>query len=173
MKHIQSKRRDIFIIGEINEEMVSMVACDLAHFESQDKAKIINVILSSIGGCCYDAMAIVGMLRNSPCDIVIKAYGCVQSAAVPILACGDVRYLSEESWIMVHQGSSKVKGETNDLVKQVKQALDEETAWCRLMAKLTSQSTETWTELHKKTTYLTADEALQLGLCDKVLKGYK
>src|SRR5580692_5695813 len=97
--------RRIVLVGEINADKYEAFSTRLAELETGSSTKSITLELSSEGGDAHYALAIVGRMRNSPCDIIVKAYGLVASAAVIILAAGDIRHLAQEAWVMVHEDS--------------------------------------------------------------------
>lgn len=165
---IKKHDRLIRLIGVISEDSFKLFSEQLAELEaSGDHAVIVE--LCSGGGSSYDALAFAGRIRNSPCDIVIRAYGLVASAAVLVLAAGDVRYMASEAWCMVHEDSNKLRGQVYELEREASHMRRMEEQWDVLLAELTNTSTAIWAQLHRKTTYLTATECLAFGLVDKII----
>lgn len=165
----------IRIIGPINEESFKTFSEELAEheFDVKSKAKFTTakVELASTGGSAYDALAFAARIRNSPCDIIIRAYGLVASAAVIILAAGDTREMASEAWVMVHEDSDKPRGNVTLLETEVSQLRRLETQWAQELARYCNNKTtvEQWSKLHKQTTYLSATECLERGLVDKII----
>lgn len=160
--------RRISIIGEIEDDNFLKFCERLAELEAEGKENI-ELELCSHGGSSYSALAFVGRIRNSRCKIVCKAYGYVASAATLVLAACDERHLSAESWVMVHEDSGKAVGSVSNIEKMSLQYRREEEHWAALMAFHTKWTKEKWNDLHKKETYLTADECLEAGLVDKII----
>lgn len=129
----------------------------------------IIVEISSEGGSAYDALAFVGRMRNSPCDVYITAFGYVASAAVIILAAADHRAITAESWVMVHEDSGKINGHVFELERQAAHLRRMEKQWNGLLARYTKASEAAWADMHKATTHLTAVECLNLGLVDEII----
>lgn len=163
------KNRLIRIIGTIDEASFKQFSEELAELENSDRESSIMIELSSGGGVAYDALAFSGRMRNSPCNLVVYVYGVVASAAVLILASGDLRYMAKESWVMVHEDSDKLKGNVVDLERESRHLRRMENQWCSLLEGLTRADKNTWSSLHKETTYLCAKECLDLGLVDGLI----
>ena len=162
--------RKIYLIGTIDEAMVERFAGELDALNAES-SKPIEVELSSEGGTHYASLAIVGRIRNSKAPVHVKAYGYIMSAAVLILACADKRFMCEHAWVMVHEDSGKVKGSTSDLAKQIEQMGREEEQWCRLMDRFSRPKIADWAFMSLNTTYLTAQDCLDYGLIDFIMKG--
>ncbi len=163
--------RKIYLLGEVNEAMYASFTTELDLMLEKSLSKPIQVELSSEGGTVLDALAIVGRIVNTSCPVHITVYGKCMSAAVLILACGDVRRISSEAWVMHHEDTLKVRGSTTDLQRLAARAEQEEAEWGKLLAKYTKIEEAQWRAWAHKTTYFTADEALAVGLVDEVLKG--
>src|ERR1700689_1338302 len=163
----------IAVIGEIDTEAYLKFSDELAEIENECKGKegnsYVELELSSEGGNAELALAFSGRMRNSTVAIYVKTYGLVASAAVLILASGDKRYMSKESWVMVHEEGLELEGDVSGIEKQVKHYRRLEDQWSYLLANMTSASIEKWNELHKAETYLNAKQCLELGLVDKII----
>lgn len=165
--------RKIYLIGEVNETMSENFSTQLDLLLEKSLSKPVHIELSSEGGTVLDALAIVGKITTSPCPCYITAHGKVMSAAVLILASGDYRLASPQTWIMHHEDELKVRGSTSELQRMAVRAEQEEEEWSKWLARYTRKSSEFWRNEAKLTKYWTADEALELGLIDEVLKGKK
>jgi len=162
--------RRIIITGEINDESYKEFSSSLLQLEEISKTQSIVLELSSEGGDAYCALAFSGRMRNSPCDIIIHAYGLVASAAVLILASGDTRYIAKEAWVMVHEDSlSELEGNVTQLEKTAKHLRRLEDQWAWLLESMTSTNLEEWARLHKEEKFLTPQECIELGLVDKII----
>jgi ATP-dependent protease ClpP protease subunit len=160
--------RRINIIGSIDDDTFRKFCEDLAELESKG-ASPITVDMTSEGGYTFSALAFVGRMRDSKCDIHIRAYGYVASAAVLILAAADKSSLSRESWVMTHEDSGKVKGTTTTMRAELAQYKRQERQWNTLMAYYCGCSVSFWADFHTcKDEYLTADQCLEYGIVDEV-----
>lgn len=163
-------RRKLYLIGEITEEMYHKFSKRLDTLEAASKAPI-EVEISSLGGSTYDALAIVGRIRNSKAPIHITAYGKIMSAAILIFASGHKRSASPETWFMTHQSSCKVQGELKHRLAEIEQSKLEDAQWCNLLEQYTGTTAMQWQRWNEETKYMTAKQALATGLVLEVLKG--
>ncbi len=161
--------RSISIIGGLDWDTFSAFSDAINELENKSKTKDINLHLASGGGEAAVSLAIVGRMRVSPCSINVFAFGDVSSAATLILASGHMRYMTAESWVMVHEDSGKLTGNVVDWERDVKHKRDMEHQWNAIMASHTLYSADKWEELNKATTYLTASECLECGLIDEII----
>jgi ATP-dependent Clp protease protease subunit len=160
--------KTIQIIDSITDEKYKEFSLELREFEKTPKTPV-YVELCSPGGDAYAALAYASRIRLSPCDIIITGYGLIASAATIILAYGDKRRMTKESWVMVHEDSGRVKGGTTLLEVEVAHMRRLEYQWIDLFEHVTKTRSDEWEKLHKKTTYLSAKECLTLGLIDEVI----
>lgn len=160
--------KKIYITGEINEETFEKFCLELDTIEAT-KTKTVSLELSSHGGVATDALAIVSRMRTSPCKFIVTGYGLVASAATLILAYGDKRRMTKESWAMVHEDSGRVKGTVTEMQNETKQLRCYEDQWNKLLAERTSLGVNFWTEQARKTRYMTAQDCLNVGLIDELI----
>jgi ATP-dependent Clp protease, protease subunit len=160
--------RVIRIIGSIDEAAFKEFSEQMAALEDASRSPI-KIILSSGGGSAYDALAFSARMRLSPCRLMVTAYGLVASAAVLVLASGSRRYMTKESWVMVHEDSDKLNGNVVELEREVAHLRRMEDQWAELLELCTDISAATWTKLHKETTYLTPAQCLKLGLVEEII----
>lgn len=158
----------IRIIGEINEESFATFSEELDQAVT-DGANTINIELMSPGGDAYSALAFYARMKDCPLDVTIWVYGIAASAAVLLLAGADTVLMSKDAWIMVHEDSGKISGDTVSLERESGQMRRMENQWCHLLAKNSNISAKAWSDMHKKTTYLNAKEALKTGLITAVI----
>lgn len=159
---------DIKIIGAIDDAAFDNFITALSDY-STDCSRPLIILLNSFGGEAVTAVAIIEAMRLSGHKFNIFAIGQVQSAAVLILAAGDNRKMARECSVMVHEDSGRIKGSVTDMEKSLASLRAAEDQWNRLLASKTEASAMYWASLHQETTYLTADECLELGLIDEVV----
>lgn len=164
-----SSIRKIYVVGDISWEAYERFSKKLTELELLNKYGPIFLELASDGGDAHAALAFSARIRLSSCEILITALGNVASAAVLILASGDHRRISEESWVMVHEDSAELAGSVVELERESTQLRRMEEQWAKLLKENTGTKKSEWEEMHKKTTYLTAQECLELGLVDEVI----
>ncbi len=167
----------LYITGDINEESFREFSHGLyllerkRHVTKEAKyAKPVRIELNSGGGSAIDALAFYSRMRISPFKFDITLHGCAMSAAVLILAAGDVRRMAKEAWVMVHEDSETIKNAfVKDIEKRGAQLRLLEDQWNELLASRTKASKATWAHLHDDETYLTAEECLAMGLIEEII----
>lgn len=165
---VNFKDRVIVISDEIDSTTFEVVEAALTEMEAENR-KTVTVKINSQGGSVYDALAIVGRLRASPCHIVTEGYGCIMSAATLLLACGEKRRVSEFAWLMHHEASYGAEGRHSQLKNLVAQTEREEQRWAEAMAGFTNRPKEFWTkEGTHIDAYFDAEQLLELGVVDEV-----
>lgn len=160
--------RLIRVIGQIDEEAFKSFSEALHEYELQSD-KSVTLELNSEGGTAYDALAFAGRMRDSSCNIIVKVHGIAFSAAVMVLAAGDERLMSKESWAMVHEDSVKLKANVSELEREISHHRRMENQWNALLEELTETNYASWERLHKNSEYLDAKQCLELGLIDRII----
>lgn len=167
---VNFKDRVIRITGEIEDRAsFDMLDSALSELERASKSTI-TLRINSPGGSVYEALAMVGRIRNSRCHIVTEGYGHVMSAATLILAAGDRRRMSRYCWAMAHQCSYMIGGSHEEVKEEVAQAEREEDMWAGWMSELSNEDKAYWfTKVKKKNVYMTSDECLKVGMVDEII----
>jgi ATP-dependent Clp protease, protease subunit len=160
--------RRIVISGDIDSETYFQFTTELAEYENESDNDV-ELELNSTGGCAEDALAFTGRMRTSKCRINVIVSGACYSAAVILLASGETRRMTRESWVMVHEEQGESTGSVANREKDIAHYRRLENQWNYLMEFYTATKAEKWAELHKAETYLSADQCLELGLVDKVI----
>lgn len=165
---VNFKERTITISTDIDPSLFTLVDIALTEMEAQSK-RAVTIRINSPGGDTYAAMAIVGRLKNSKCQIVTEGYGHIMSAATLLLACGDRRRISKYAWFMHHEASYGVDGRHSVIKETVAQVEREEKAWNYWMGQFTSMPAEFW-DKHGigKDAYFSADKLVELGVADEI-----
>lgn len=166
---VDFQRRTINLTGDVDEEMFTKLDAALNEMEAESRATI-TIKINSPGGYVYQAMAIVGRIRQSKCHIVTCGYGAVMSAATLILASGNKRQISKHAWFMHHESQYGVEGRHSSNKAAGAQAEREEKQWAEWMAGFSKKNKEFW---YKNGTnvdsYFSADELLELGVVDELI----
>lgn len=165
---VDFKNRIIVISGDIDSDTFEIVEAAMTEMESQSR-KTITIKINSPGGEVYQALAIVGRIRDSKCKIVTIGYGHMMSAATMILAAGHDRSASKYSFFMHHESSYEVDGKHSEIKNEVAQAEIEDDCWSEWMEELTKKPKKFW----KKTgsgvnAYFKPKELVGLGVIDYV-----
>lgn len=161
--------RTISISREIDEDTFHIIDSGMREMERVSR-KGITILVNSYGGSVYDALAIVGRIRASTCQVTTIGYGKIMSASVLILACGDKRQMSEFATLMHHESSYGLEGRHAQNKATIKQFEKEEQTWAEHMAKFTNEDKEFWaSEGVNIDKYFTAQECKELGVVDELI----
>jgi ATP-dependent Clp protease, protease subunit len=166
----------IFLVGDIVEPNLGFTMIQLAQAEKNwintgnDELRNVSIKLTSTGGSIRIGFALYDLLRNTPLNICIEGYGYVCSAAVLVLMGGDSRGMSKNTRLMLHEAFVSMDDSMN-LTKKGLTAHRTElnilfSNYCKILAKRSGQPISKIKELCEKETYLSAKEALKLGLID-------
>lgn len=159
--------RVIRLIDAISSESFKLFIEESSVLLAESKDPI-EVELFSHGGSAEAALAFAAYMRLNP-YFNITAYGEIASSAVLVLACGKVRRMTKEAWVMVHESSTKLRGTVTDLEREAEQLRRMESQWNEIMAERSKVTERSWSGMHKETTYLSAEECLELGLIDEIV----
>lgn len=161
--------RIIQITSDIDFPLFDFVDTALTEMESLN-SKGVTIKINSFGGSVYEALAIVGRIKESKCKITTKGYGAIMSAATLILACGTKRKISQYAWFMHHESSYGFEGKHSQAKAAIAQAEREELQWAKAMAEFSKQDEEFWLEKGKLVdVYFDATELLELGVADEII----
>lgn len=142
----------------------------LTKMEMDNPLLPVTIKVHSYGGSVYDALAIVGRIKASPCHIITEGFGAVMSAATLILMCGDHRKLSRYAVSMFHSAQYGAHGDHDMIKEQVKQADIEEKLWAKYYSEFSNKSAKFWLSKIKKTEYYPlADEMLAMNAVDEII----
>lgn len=165
--------RKIYLHGEINGAMFSRFSKKIDRLVFENPNAPIDIELASEGGKPYAALAIYNKMRQCDCEISVLVYGPCMSAATIILAGGDMRYMAQDSWFMVHESTEGIKGTLADHRTHTQQMQLEENQWSEILARHSEWTAKQWAKASSRTTYLTAEELYSIKLVHGVLKGAK
>lgn len=136
--------------------------------------KSITLLLNSPGGDVVETLALIDYIRtlkdNEDISTNIVCRGSAMSAAALLLSCGTgLRAASKHSKVMVHQLSTMNFGKLEDIKSNAKFAEQLEDDCNTLMAEVTKKDKEFWKENQRSDYFLSANEALELGIIDKIV----
>lgn len=170
------KYRIVYLTGEINDIMASIIIMQLIYLNGEDSTKPITLYIQSYGGDLYSGLAIVDAIGSIKADVYTVAIGCVASAAALILSVGAVAYASAHSTIMIHQPHGATKGQTTDIDIQATEMKKKKRIISHIMFDAikkrkpdASLSFEGFCHMLERDTYLNADEAVNIGLVNEKL----
>lgn len=166
----------IYLDSEIMEhtlvDFIIKVRSILNHQEKDKKTKgnSINLILNSPGGDIHEMLGLIDYINTLEVKVNIICRGKALSAAAVILACATgQRMVSQNSTIMFHQASSFVNGKLGDIIATIEYVKKIETDLYALLAERTNKEASWWETNMKTDLFLTANEALKLGVVDQII----
>ena len=148
-----------------------MVA-QLLYLESQDPDKEIQFYINSPGGSVTAGMAIYDTMQYVKCDVSTICIGLAASMGAFLLAAGTKgkRLALPNAEIMIHQPSAGTQGQITDMALHLKRLEVVKSRMNRILAENTGKSVEQVTADCERDNFMTAQEALEYGLIDKVIE---
>tara|TARA_B100001057_G_scaffold229396_1_gene229687 strand:+ start:115 stop:696 length:582 start_codon:yes stop_codon:yes gene_type:complete len=164
------KDRIIFVTGQVEENMASLVCAQLLFLEAEDSKKDISMYINSPGGSVTAGLAMYDTMQYVKPDISTVSVGLSASAGSLLLMGGakDKRYSLPHSKIMIHQPSAGFSGQATDIEIHAKEILDTKKRLNDLYVKHTGKDLKTIEEAMERDNFMTPEEALAFGLIDKV-----
>jgi len=166
--------RIIMLSEEVNDTTASLVVAQLLYLESQDPEKDINLYINSPGGSITAGMAIVDTMNYIKCDVSTICIGMAASMGAFILSCGQKgkRYALPNSEVMIHQPLGGIGGHTQatDMKIHTERILKMKDKLNSMLAANTGQSLETIQNDTERDNFMSAEEACEYGIIDKVVE---
>ncbi|MGC6424581.1 MAG: ATP-dependent Clp protease proteolytic subunit [Lentimonas sp.] len=164
--------RIIFIGTPINDFVANAVIAQMLFLQMEDPKKDISLYINSPGGSVTDGMAIYDTMNFLQCDVVTYCVGQAASMATLLLAAGTKgkRYALPNSRVMMHQPTGGATGQTSDISIAAKEILRWREQMNKLIASHTNKTAEEIAADTDRDFYLTAQDALEYGIVDKVIE---
>ena len=164
--------RIIILNEEVNNASAGVVVAQLLYLEGQDPEKDISLYINSPGGVITDGMAIYDTMQYIKCDVSTICLGMAASMGAFLLAAGakGKRFALPNSEIMIHQPSGGARGEATDISIHANHILRVKDKLNHILSERTGQPLEVIQKDTERDNFMTAQEALEYGLIDKVLE---
>ncbi|MDR1685423.1 MAG: ATP-dependent Clp protease proteolytic subunit [Desulfovibrio sp.] len=162
----------IVLLGEaVDEHTASLICAQFLFLESEDPAKEIYLYINSPGGMVTAGLAIYDTMRYIACPVATLCMGQAASMGALLLCAGSkgMRYALPNSRIMIHQPSGGFRGQATDIEIHAREVLRLKQTLNEIMAEHSGQPVERMEELTERDNFLSAAEAVELGLVDRVL----
>ena len=164
--------RIVFLGEEINDVTASLVVAQLLFLEAQDPDKDISLYINSPGGSITSGMAIFDTMRYIKCDVSTICMGLAASMGAFLLSSGakGKRFALPHSEIMIHQPLGAAQGQATEIliradhIKRTRSTLNE------ILAANTGRSLEEIERDTERDNFMTAEQALEYGLIDKIIE---
>ena len=165
------KDRIIFLGEEGNDASASVIVAELLFLESEDPSKDISLYINSPGGSVTAGFAIYDTMQYIKCDVSTICVGMAASMGAFLLSGGTKgkRMALPNSSIMIHQPSGGAQGQATEIRIVAEEILKTRKRLNELLAKHTGQPIEVIERDTERDNYMTAEEALQYGLIDRVI----
>jgi ATP-dependent Clp protease protease subunit len=166
------KERIIFLTGQINDNVASLVTAQLLFLEAEDPKKEIYLYINSPGGLVTAGLGIYDTMQYVKPDISTLCIGQAASMGSFLLAAGTKgkRFSLPNSRIMVHQPSAGFQGQATDIEIHANEVLSLKKRLNEIYSKHTEKSVEEIKSALERDNFMTADVAKSFGLIDEVVE---
>ena len=166
------KERIIFLTGQINDSVASLVTAQLLFLEAEDPKKEIYLYINSPGGLVTAGLGIYDTMQYVKPDISTLCIGQAASMGSFLLAAGTKgkRFSLPNSRIMVHQPSAGFQGQATDIEIHANEVLALKKRLNEIYSKHTGKSVEEIKSALERDNFMTADTAKSFGLIDEVVE---
>ncbi|MEI3057255.1 MAG: ATP-dependent Clp endopeptidase proteolytic subunit ClpP [Eubacteriales bacterium] len=163
--------RIIFLSDEVNDLTSSLIVAQMLYLESVDPDKDISFYINSPGGSVTAGMAIYDTMQFVKCDVTTICIGMAASMGAFLLAAGTKgkRLALPHSEIMIHQPSGGAQGQCSDIKIRADLLLRTRDTLNRILAERTGKPIETIEKDTERDNFMTAEQALEYGLIDRII----
>ena len=163
--------RIIVLSDEVNDQTASLVVAQLLYLESKDSEKDISFYINSPGGSVTAGMANYDTMQYIKCDVSTICMGMAASMGAFLLSSGakGKRFALPNSEVMIHQPSGGARGQASDIKIVAENILRTRDKLNKILAENTGKSVEVIAADTERDNFMTAEEALEYGIIDKVI----
>ena len=163
--------RIVFVSGEIDDASANTVVAQLIYLEAKNPEKDICVYINSPGGSVTAGMAIYDTMKYVKCDVSTICVGLAASMGAFLLAAGTKgkRFCLPNSEVMIHQPLGGAKGQASDIEITARHIMRTKKKMIEMLSKNTGQPIKKVEKDVDRDYYMTAEEAVEYGLVDKVI----
>ncbi len=169
------KDRILMLSSDVNDHVASIICAQLLFLESQDPEKEINFYINSPGGSVSAGLAIYDTMNYISCPVATVCMGIAASMGAFLLAAGEkgMRYALPNSEVMIHQPLGGASGQATDVEIRTRKLLNTKKRLNELLALNTGQTVRKVTLATDRDNFMSAQEALEFGIIDKILVSRK
>ena len=163
--------RIVMLNEDVNSASAGVIVAQLLYLEGQDPEKDIALYINSPGGVITDGMAIYDNMQYIKCDVSTICIGMAASMGSFLLAAGTKgkRFALPNSEIMIHQPSGGAQGQATDISIHANHILHVKKKLNTILSERTGQPLEVIERDTERDNFMTAQQALEYGLIDKVI----
>jgi ATP-dependent Clp protease protease subunit len=164
--------RIIFLGTEVNDTVANLLIAQMFFLESNDPDKDIHFYINSPGGSVYAGLGIYDIMNFIQCDVSTYCIGMAASMGAFLLSAGakGKRFSLPSARIMIHQPLGGARGQASDIEIQAKEILYLKSQLNEALARHTGKSVDQISKDTDRDNYLSAKEAMEYGLIDKVVE---
>ncbi|WP_422133927.1 ATP-dependent Clp endopeptidase proteolytic subunit ClpP [Endozoicomonas sp. ALD040] len=165
------KERVIFLVGQVEDHMANLVVAQLLFLESENPDKDIHLYINSPGGSVTAGMSIYDTMQFIKPDVSTMCIGQACSMGSLLLAAGanGKRYALPHSRVMIHQPLGGFQGQASDIAIHAQEIMTIKERLNHVLAKHTGQPMEVVEKDTDRDNFMSAEQAMEYGLIDKVL----
>ncbi len=166
------KDRIIFLQGTVYDEMANLIVAQMLFLQFDDPKRDISLYINSPGGSVTAGMAIYDTMQFVTCDVATYCMGQAASMGAMLLTAGTKgkRYCLPNARVMIHQPLAGSEGTAEEILIHAKEFLRTKDSLNRLLAKHSGQSLEVIQRGTDRDNFMSAQEAREFGLVDRVLE---
>ena len=165
------KERIVFVTGEVEDNMASLIVAQLLFLESENPEKDIYMYINSPGGVVSSGLSIYDTMQYISCKVNTICLGQACSMGSLLLTAGEkgLRYALPNSRIMIHQPSGGFKGQATDIEIHAKEILSLKKRLNNMYVQHTGKTLSVIEKAMERDNFMSAEEALNFGLIDKII----
>jgi len=165
------KDRIIFLGEEVTDITANLIVAQLLFLDAEEPGKDINLYINSPGGSVSAGLAIYDTMQHVKSDVSTICVGIAASMGAHLLAGGaqGKRFALPNAEVMIHQPSGGFRGQATDIQIHADHILRTKKKLNEIMAANTGKPIEVVTQDQERDNYMTAQEALEYGIVDKVV----
>ena len=171
------KDRIIFLQGEVTDTSANLIVSELLFLEGENPTAPITMYINSPGGSVTAGLAIKNTMDYISCPVHTIGMGMCASMAAFLLASGEQghRYVLPDATVMIHQVLGGFQGQATDISIHAKYTLSLKEKMNKYLSEYTNGKTtyDEMVKLCERDNFLTANQALEIGLIDKIVKNRK
>lgn len=162
--------RIIMLSGEIDDALANTIVAELLYLEGKDPEKDVCLYINSPGGSVTAGLAIYDTIKYIKCDVSTICIGMAASMGAFLLSSGTKgkRFALPNSEIMIHQPLGGAQGQASDIKIQADHIIKIKSKLNSILSENTGKSLEEVEKDTDRDNYLSAEEALNYGLIDKI-----